>query len=58
MKIVNMSGSPEQVKLVNAKGQVDYAHLMPKKQITLPDGFNLETNWAATHPHVKVVKED
>ena len=58
MKIVNMTDAPAQVKLVNEKGQLDYAHLMPKKQVTLPQGFKIEPNWSVNNPNVKIVKED
>lgn len=58
MKIVNMSNITEQVKLVNEKGQVDYAHVMPKRQVTLPEGFKIDHNWSISHPLVKIVKED
>ncbi len=58
MRIVNMSDKMEDVKLRNKQGQLDYIHIMPKRQVTVPDGFEIDPNWAAQHPLVKIVQED
>lgn len=57
MRIVNMSSGPEQVKLVSETGVVDYINVMPKKQVQIPEGFVIDSNWAVTHPQVRVIKE-
>lgn len=58
MRIVNMSATSEQVKIVLAKKdgtiiQTDYVNVMPKKQVDLPPDFIIEKNWAVLHPHVR-----
>ncbi len=55
MRIVNMSASVEQVKLVSADGKIDYITVMPRRQVTVPEGFVIEPNWAVTHPWIKNV---
>ena len=56
MRIVNMSTSVEQVKLISTTGKLDYITVMPKRQVTLPDGFVIEPNWAVTHPLIKIIQ--
>ncbi len=57
MRIVNMSSGPEQVKLVSGNGTIDYINVMPKKQVQIPEGFVIDSNWAVSHPQVRVIKE-
>jgi hypothetical protein len=56
MRIVNMSSSVEQVKLVSTDGKLDYITVMPKRQVAVPEGFNIDPNWAATHPLIKIIQ--
>lgn len=57
MRIVNMSSVSEQVKIVReVSGKVvntDFVNVMPKKQVTLPDGYVMDKNWAIEHPTVR-----
>lgn len=59
MRIVNMSRNSVSVKITTEdKKAVDYVTVMPKKQVTLPEGFVIEPNWAVANPLVRPVKED
>jgi hypothetical protein len=59
MRIVNMSSTPEPVKIVREdQGKVvhtDFITVMPKRQVDIPDGYTLDRNWAVQHPHVRAV---
>jgi hypothetical protein len=55
MRIVNMSLSVEQVKLVTPGGKIDYITVMPKRQVAVPEGFVIDPNWAVTHPLIKII---
>lgn len=59
MRIVNMSSASEQVKIVLESGGkilvTDYINVMPKRQVTLPDGFTIDKNWAVDHPLVRPI---
>ena len=59
MRIVNMSNTTEQVKIVvEDQGKVvktDFITLMPKRQVDVPEGYILDKNWAVSHPSIRVV---
>jgi hypothetical protein len=57
MIIVNMSSVVESVKIVSKDGNLDYITVMPKRKVTIPEGFVVDSNWSATHPLIKTVAD-
>jgi len=55
MHVVNMNSHPVQVKLRTDLGAVDFMHVMPKRQVPVPDGFQVDANWLAGNTFVKVL---
>jgi hypothetical protein len=52
-----MSSVVESVKIVSKDGNLDYITVMPKRKVTIPEGFVVDSNWSATHPLIKTVAD-
>lgn len=57
MDVLNMNPHPVTVKLKTPEGQADYAHVAPKRRVTLPPGFTVDTNWLAVQPKVMTYED-
>lgn len=57
MRIVNKTDSPVHVKLLSPSDEVDFITVMPKRQVTVPEGFEVDPNWAVLNPLVRIIQE-
>jgi hypothetical protein len=54
MDVLNLNGYAVHPRIRNAEGVVDSVHIMPKRRVTLPKGFSVDSNWLASTPKVSI----
>lgn len=54
MDILNMNEFAVHPRVITAEGKVDTVTVMPKRRVTLPDDYMVDSNWLASMPRVSV----
>jgi hypothetical protein len=54
MDVLNMNTHAVHPRLIGPDGKVDSVTVMPKRRVTIPDGFRVDPNWIGSVPKVSV----